>query len=413
LDVSSYSLIFEFDQSALPDPLISSDLPILDITYYAPSESHPQGIERNIQIPMLLQYTDCQGKRSNYGFSDSLSHRLVTSKYNVSFAFADRPMVNNHTLIDYDPRATLRYPIKFDFSAVDFFSSVQRPTIKILTSAGSPTISLSQPSKIINWNTFKAILFKPDGQVIQETDKYYGMSVFEHYWGQMFGLGPSNGLPPGISWVDIHAKTMVLKCDPALHQNQCLASLKFSMIGEPSPSNPNTSPTDPTKVNTFKKPYQHDEENVLTSWYSFSAVIDPLIPKTSLFIEGLTTDLGNVARVHWIKIFYPSSSPWIFDILTYHLNSESNVLDKNHYLKLLNTYKHYPLVPFEKSSVAKQLFYYHNYNYNGNYTNYTHYDGSNLNIPPPDFRYYLSIQGGNKDLVFLDPIDGSKHHYYK
>ncbi|KAF2077653.1 hypothetical protein CYY_001040 [Polysphondylium violaceum] len=414
----SYSLIFEFDQSSFSTPdqdsFKSFDLPILDITYYLPS-SEPNGVAKKIQIPLYLQYTNVEGKRSYNSYMDTTDEKFVTKLNMGAFYNPNTSQQTIYPIYDVHPNVTLKYPIKFDFSTFDIFSSVQKPIIKILTSPGSPKISSIQPSKIINWKTYKAILFNPtNGQVVSDTDKYYATSALEHYWS--FN-GWSQKLGPNPSTNGFIVSTGNLVCSPSLNDHQCFDEVEFSYRGDqpdPSATRPNT-PRDPSKVSSFKKQLSANNLEQTRSWFSFSAPISPEYPKDVFFAETVDR-IGMKLRIMWLKIFYPDTqNPWKFDILTYHLLSDPEIttVEKSwsYFLDTVTIFPSpiekqnslfYKLVPFAQSPVAKQLFYYHNYNYNGNYKLNPHYS-----------TFWRQIYGDSLDIfyTFVDPDDGSRHKY--
>ncbi|KAF2068094.1 hypothetical protein CYY_010580, partial [Polysphondylium violaceum] len=409
----SYSLIYEFndDSPILNQNYWSSNLsPILDITYYVLEN----GVEvtKNLKIPVRFQYTNCKGEMFVSDFvQDNTPAGRKEGELRAFYMNTPNPAGTQYKTFEPHPTKSLKYPLKFDFINVDFFLSTKKPIIKITLPTGFPPLRSSQPSKIISWKTYKAILFNENGVIANSFTSFYATAAFEHYWSYNATSGDfrygSIGFP--------NSNQVPFTCRST--DDNCVDGIEFQYRG---PSIP-ISATDPrpkpqyskTQFNAFKRDFNVPSPS--RTWFSFSNTVPPTnYPKDLFFVENINK-IGINARVNWLKIYYPNTNnPWRFDILSYHINNEKNIYDSTNYI---NTnfadnkdlsYKFFKLESFGPTNLAeKQLYFYHNYNYNGGIID--SYEYFYQNAP-----YYSSIQNKNSNFdVFEDLLEDTSHRFFE
>ncbi|KAF2068367.1 hypothetical protein CYY_010307, partial [Polysphondylium violaceum] len=416
----SFSLIYEFnvDSPILKQNYWGSNLsPILDITYYV-VESGAE-VSKNLKIPIEFQYTNCKGEMFVSDFvQDNTPVGKKEGEITAFYMNTPNPAGTQYKTFEPHPTKSLKYPLKFDFINVDFFLSTKKPIIKITLPTGFPplTNSPSKPSKIISWKTYKAILFNENGVIvapISGTRNYYATAAFEHYWS--YNATSRNVKYPSFGFPNSNEVPFI--CYPANTADQCTDGIEFQYRGPSVPiseTDPRPKPILPKAFSTaFNRDYNVPSPS--RTWFSFSnPTADPLYPKNLFFVENINK-LGLNARVNWLKIYYPNiDDPWRFDILTYHINNEKSIYDSTNYINTdfaENTdlsYKFFKLESFGPTNlVARQLYFYHNYNYNGGIID--SYEYFYQNAP-----YYSSIQNKNSNFdVFEDLEERTSHRFFE
>ncbi|KAF2068653.1 hypothetical protein CYY_010023, partial [Polysphondylium violaceum] len=413
----SYSLIYQFEISSpiLNQTYWSSSLsPILDITYYVVEN----GAEatKNLKIPIEFQYTNCKGEMFVSDFVQD--NTPAGRKEGVITAFylnTPNPAGTQYRTFEPHPTKSLKYPLKFDFRTVDFFLSTKKPIIKITLPTGFPPLQY-EPSKIISWKTYKAILFfSSSAGVISTPTNFYATAAFENYWSYN---ATSRYVPYGTMSGYPSSNTVPFTCTDEHHgSEQCIDGIEFQYRGPSVPissSDPRPKPIyDP--INSVFYPKDFRLSTPSRAWLSFSNPIPPTdYPKDLFYVENFRK-IGINSRVNWLKIYFPNTNdPWRFDILTYHINNEKSIYDSANYINTYFadntdlTYKFFKLESFGPTNLAeKQLYFYHNYNYNGGIID--SYEYFYQNAP-----YYSSIQGKNSNFdVFEDLEERTSHRFFK
>ncbi|KAF2070763.1 hypothetical protein CYY_007926 [Polysphondylium violaceum] len=389
-DKYNYSLIFRFDENDID----MASIPILTIKYFE-QDIFDNIREKTFTTPVPYIHTDELGLQRKYSYRATSQPRYHSDKYK---AFSNRGNLNYNTETttvssDFGYEFIANYPIKFDFSGPNIFSSVKTP---IITLASAYRLDTSQPFKLISWDSYDAILFNASG-VITNSNRYYGITSFENKWAKNINgqARPEDFATSQFACVDKY----------------CTDTLTFSFGDLGSYPGPLKYPQ---KDAVFSKRLDFlwnsiPEPNLLHNWFSFSnPVVDYLEPR--LYVES-GGKIGMSSRINWVKIMYPKEGhPWKFVIFAYHIKSESSLdVGATNWLNPPDrdvNYKYYFLQHMRNYEVPRQLFYYRNYNFRRFNTHDP--NGQLLNVDSYNYLYCQHISNcifnfyeGDKSYSFI------------
>jgi len=421
-----YTLIFKW---SAPENIVLKTYPTLKISYSVKDGKQENGDDKYktlvFSTPIILTFTNYNGEKTKelYSHSNALKTEYCSTQ-NAFYQFTSNGVRTQYMSCHFQFDANMRFPVKFDFRAPDFFKSPQKPQIKIITPPDGPTIDYTEAAKIISWSESTAVLFNQNG-VISSKDKFYAITHFESkwasYWNRLnYGTYPNHDF--GTSGLYLDANKNLL-CDPIKSSSGCNDGIQFSYRGpRTTVSSTNTREIAKTTVSwdrlsTFSIYYNKDWRLNNTFWHSFSAPVpvDSTWPRDVIYIQNLNR-IGLLTRINWLKIFYPSDNiekNWKFIVYAYHIKKNQKPQKIREWLSV-NDETLNPEAIAEKFfdlnllsfSEPKQLFTYFNYNNKG-------YDLKFSTPDNTDYPYYENIYTKNNEgkyPVFVE--DGQSFTYY-
>jgi len=387
-DVNSgvpYTLILQFKETYL-STYVEVEYPILKISYSVKDGKETNGADKYktlvFSTPIILTYTDNTGKKTKDLFQERT--RFSGLECSEQSAFHGYNYSTKYKICQYQFDSNMKFPIRFDFRAPDFFNSPKVPKIEIITKSLLLIVDYNEPVKIISWDDSIAVLFNAEG-VINSKSKFYAITHFENKWGYFWGkqygtynkydFGSTSGL-----YLDDNKQ---LQCNIFKSSFRCKDGIEFSYRGPKTTYN-STDTREIAKtyitndrVSTKEIEYQQDEALPLAFWYSFSnpVPLDKTWPRDVFYIENLNR-IGMYTRINWLKIFYPSDdieNNWKFNIYSYHIKKNQRVIKTQEWLGMEDGVYTFEISPPRKFfnlnllsfGEPKQLYQYFNYNYRG------------------------------------------------
>ncbi|KAF2069567.1 hypothetical protein CYY_009108, partial [Polysphondylium violaceum] len=377
---AKYSLIFNLQGY---DAKLIVDEPVLEITYY--SRENNQIVSHDFKVFVHGTHIDRSGMRETAAFSGNYQDFMATCQDYKAFHL-DEPPTYKTTFQSCDGgvKDMITYPIRFDFSGPDFFSSYNKPDISLKLRSGAPlTLKTGSYGKIISWYTNEAILFDQAG-VFNSKTHYFATAFLETRWSwhlhnaqnHHYQLNPN--LNDGIL-DDCYECELPCRDNPNAQCPcpQCSDSVIFGFRGAPIPFKPNVGdnrPYPPTvaqqniHTSAMKKRVAHWGSTL--DWFDFSGIVVNSLGDT-MMVEN-EANVGMLTRVNWIKVYWPNSNtPWKRTLKTWHIDDHqvedlhvSEFLhfefDQNDSSSLQSKWGFYPL---SVNKYDRDLFVYHNYRY--------------------------------------------------
>ncbi|KAF2068391.1 hypothetical protein CYY_010283 [Polysphondylium violaceum] len=278
---------------------------------------------------------------------------------------------------DYGSIANMKYPIRLEFEAPDFFLSVDRPEIKITFNDQNVRFKYDTPIKIISWKRNQAILVGSTGVIDnygkpESAQEYYATTAFESRWAWHTSKHfAKSAFSKGKKTID---------CSLITDYCSDLVKFKFDESTKYSDSDTRQVPKDRSFASGQGFFRDFNQPSPIINWFSFKGPIDDKFKKGILQVEH-DSRIGTLTRINWVKAYYPNSeNTWFFDIKGYHIKEfqepkyhskefiEVN-FDKYTPKDPFSPFKWYQLYPFndaatKESIKTRQLYFYHNYNFN-------------------------------------------------
>ncbi|KAF2077731.1 hypothetical protein CYY_000978 [Polysphondylium violaceum] len=411
----SFSIIFELDVIDGSTSFTTNSFPVLDVKYWINQKvgNVTKKVEKNFFVDLDFVHIDNNGSQFYHLYSNNLNEAMGTCGEYTAF---DRDYSNlwstKKKSCDYGSIANMKYPIRLEFEAPDFFLSVDRPEIKLTFNDPRVKIKNDNPIKIISWKRNQAILVDSNGVIDnygkpESEQEYYATTAFESRWAwhtskHLAKSAFSNGRNTGI--------------DCSLIPDSCsdLVRFKFDEPTQYSNSDTRPVPKDRTYTNGFFRDF--NQNSPIINWYSFKGPIDEKFKKGILQVDH-DSKIGTLTRINWVKAYYPNSeNTWFFDIKGYHIKDfqepkyhskefiEVN-FDKYTPQDRFSPFKWYQLYPLndaatKESIKTRQLYFYHNYNFNIKGVYSYQLDGNYDANKAPTYDYVL-LQG-IENSVFMD-----------
>jgi len=388
LDVDAgFSIIFETQHELLEDDTVLDGNPVLDITYFVFDPNTKLHNERKFSTSLAFAHWDNAGHKYRQLYSKNIKNPQVIAKHcnttmkNFGYDLSDTLATRDMTYCDFGSMANLKYPIRLDFKAPDFFASSLKPVIKLKFEApikdkitGQTVmidiIKFDPEPIIISWLSNQALVLGEHG-VDESPSTYFATSAFENRWGwhlsrELISANPYYGQP-----------------DCAMqfpYLSECIDQLRFSFNGDPIKFKENDPRLIPavgiTNLNALLKNERSwsrhlESKEALHHWFSWKGPIDGNFEKPLLARH--VSNIGMQSRILWVKVYYPNAeTPWLKEIKAYHIKSDQNEQHNKEFIEVdfrpftpkdrFAPWKFLKLVPISRSE-SKQLFFYHNYNF--------------------------------------------------
>ncbi|KAF2078627.1 hypothetical protein CYY_000127 [Polysphondylium violaceum] len=376
-DDAGYSMIFEVRHEEIADGTILENAPVLDITYYE-KDGNNQEVTKKFSTSLPFVHFDNSGKKYRQLYSKNTiggaeKHCAQTMAFanDISEGYG-----TNMTYCDYGSRTNLLYPIRIDFNAPNFFESTKKPiiTLKFVATYKNITngvivtkdiIKTNPEPVIIDWVSNQAIILNQNG-VADNLDVYYGSSSFENRWGWHLSRNVLKQAPP----------RGPVTCANLSPNTPCRDQVGFSFDGNPKPF----SSSDPRPVPSENYEGRGlwtrniNEQAPLINWFRWRGYIyNRELYNQKLLVEHLSF-IGLQTRVLWVKVYIPNpTTPWLNNIKAYHIKTDQNPDSQaKEFIEIdfreltpkdrFSPWKFLDMVPLERSQ-PKQLFFYHNYNF--------------------------------------------------
>ncbi|KAF2073178.1 hypothetical protein CYY_005495 [Polysphondylium violaceum] len=377
---AKYSLIFTLNKY---DAKLIVDEPVLEITYY--SRENNQIVSHDFKVFVHGTHINRRGMRETAAFSNLALFPLLGSCQEYKAFHLDKPPTYKTAFVHCDGgvKDMVTFPIRFDFSGPNFFSSYNKPDITLKLRSGAPlTLKTGSYGKIISWYTNEAILFDQTG-VLNSKTEYFATAFLENRWSWHLHNAQNHHYqlnPNGIlgECLDCH-----LPCGDNPNAEcpcpQCTDSVIFGFRGAPIPFKPDVGdnrpypPTVPQQyihTSAMKKRVVGGVMGSTLDWFDFSGKVESQLGDT-MMVEN-EANVGMLTRVIWIKVFWPNHNiPWKRTLKTWHIDDHQvenlHVSEFLHYefdqddpSSLQSKWGFYPL---SVNKYDRDLFVYHNYRY--------------------------------------------------